>query len=442
MLTKKLYELFTERKLLNILESYKTAKDYELVKESIKNGAFIKQIEEGYIPDPMISFEIPKSNGEMRQIATASTASKLIQKVIVEELAKHIKFSDKSYAFRRGKGPLKAVNRTKDFLKQYSHVAKADIDNFFDTVNQEKLIAILDNMIVDKKIVILISLFLKNAMMKKTHWVDKDIGIYQGDVLSPLLSNIYLHHFDTLLEKENIDFVRFADDMVFMAKNKKEAKEHLQKATFILNTLDLKFGEDKSYVSSAEKGFEFLGIQFKDHTALMDNERLMKKISTLSQKSKTMSLSKSIDFFNEYIKGMKLYYLEALSSLDQLDLIEDHIDMILIKKIAKAKVSKEINNKSKFIQLLVELDDIHNSTLEEKTVHARELIGKAYESIALKKPLDVAGKMIAKKKSSFLQEQMKSTEIILNKYGIYVSLSKGKVTVKEYGKVVKKVPVN
>ena len=53
--------------------------------------------------------------------------------------------------FRKGKGVLKAVNRTKDFLKRYNHIAKADVDNFFDTINQEKLLIVLKKVIADKR---------------------------------------------------------------------------------------------------------------------------------------------------------------------------------------------------------------------------------------------------------------------------------------------------
>jgi group II intron reverse transcriptase/maturase/CRISPR-associated endonuclease Cas1 len=442
MLTKTFKTLFTQTQLLEVLEAYKTSKAYRETKESILSGEFLKTLEEGYIPDPLQGFEIPKSNGEMRQLAQASTASKVIQKVIANALADSVKLNDKSYAFRKGKGTLKAINRTKDFLKHYSYVAKADIDDFFDSIDQKKLMVTLERIIVDKKILMLISLFLQNGMMKQNTWLDKSRGVYQGDVLSPMLSNIYLHSFDVALEKEGIEFVRFADDMIFLAHSKKEAKKHLSKASSVLAVLSLKFGEDKSYLASAEDGFEFLGLQFKGDSVTMDNERFMKKLSTLSQKTKKKDLPTTIDFFNEYLQGIKQYYAKALSQNQQLMLIEEHMESILIRKIEKAKKEKSINNKAKFIQILVELDDLDGSSAEEKKHYAKNMVAKAYESLALKTPLKTAKKVMAKKKSTFLQDQIKSSEIILGKYGLYASVSKGKLVVKEYGKVVKKVPIN
>ncbi|MBU1668196.1 CRISPR-associated endonuclease Cas1 [bacterium] len=442
MLTKKFDKLFSNKNLLSTLELYKKTRGYSEVKELIVSGEFLKSLNKGFIPDPMSGFEVPKSNGEMRKLAQASITSKVVQKIIAEALLDAVKLNNKSYAFRKGKGVLKAVNRTKDFLKKYSYIAKADVNDFFDSINQEKLLIVLKRVIADKKIIMLISLFLKNGMMKQNEWVDKSQGVYQGDVLSPVLSNLYLHSFDQALESKGIDFVRFADDMLFFSKSEKEAKKVLTIATVYLKALDLKFGEDKSYLASVENGFEFLGLRFKGETIQMDNERFQKKLSTLSQKTKKQNLEQSITFVNEYLLGIRHYYFKVLSDKHQLILIAEHIDEILVKKIALAKKSKEINKKSKFIQILVELQDLEHNTQEEKQKHAHNLVARAYEAITLEKPLENAEKKMVKKKSNFLQEQIKSSEIILNRFGLYVSMSKGKIVVKEYGKVIQTSPVN
>ena len=442
MLTKKFEKLFSTKRLLTTLERYKKTKGYHEAKQMIASGEFLASLQQGFIPDPMSGFEIAKSNGEMRQLAQASITSKVVQKIIAEALLDAVKFNDKSYAFRPGKGVLKAINRTKDFLKRYNHIAKADVDDFFDSINQKKLLIILKKVIEDPKIIMLISLFLKNGMMRRNEWIDKSQGVYQGDVLSPVLSNLYLHSFDQALEAKGIDFVRFADDMLFFAKSEKKAKKSLAIATAYLNALDLSFGEDKSYVASLHEGFEFLGLRFKGKSIQMDNKRFQKKLSTLSQKTKKKDLYQSISFINEYLLGIRLYYFKVLSDRHQLILIAEHIDEILVKKIALAKKSKEINKKSKFIQILVGLEDLEHNTQEEKQRHAHNLVARAYESIAMAKPLENAEKKMAKKKRSFLQDQIKSSEIILNRFGLYVSITKGKIVVKEYGKVIQTSPVN
>jgi len=442
MLSKKFDTLFSTRNLLDTLEIYKKTRGYKEAKELMGSGEFLKSLHKGYIPDPMSGFEVPKSNGEMRQLAQASITSKVVQKIIAEALLDGVKLNDKSYAFRKGKGVVKAINRTKDFLKRYSYVAKADVDDFFDSINQEKLLIVLERVIEDKKIIMLISLFLKNGMMKQNEWLDKSQGIYQGDVLSPVLSNLYLHSFDESLEAKGVDFVRFADDMLFFAKNEKKAKRNLAMATAYLKALDLSFGEDKSYLASVHDGFEFLGLRFKDKSVQMDNKRFQKKISKISQKTKKKSLEKSIDFINEYLVGIRAYYFKVLSNKHQLILISEHIDEIVVKKIALAKKNKEINKKSKFVQLVMGLDSLEHNTQEERQKHTHNLIIRAYESIAMEKPLQNAQEKIEKKKRDFLQEQIKSSEIILNRFGLYISITKGKIVVKEYGKVIQTSPIN
>ena len=66
MLTKKFEKLFSTKNLLMTLELYKKTKGYHEAKELIASGEFLKSLKEGYIPDPMQGFEMPKSNGEMR----------------------------------------------------------------------------------------------------------------------------------------------------------------------------------------------------------------------------------------------------------------------------------------------------------------------------------------------------------------------------------------
>ena len=442
MLTEPFERLFSTKRLREALEHYKGTKEYDTLYKMVEEGAFVTQLREGYIPDPLTSFEIPKSNGEMRRIAMASTASKLVQKIIADALSKSVKLNDKSYAFRRGKGTLKAVARTQDFLKRYDYIAKADIDDFFDSIDHEKLMRILERIVSDRKVLMLVSLFLKNGMLQGQAWVDKAQGVYQGDTLSPVLSNIYLHGFDEALQKEGIDFVRFADDMLFFAKSEVQAKKHLTKASRYLEALSLRFGEEKSYIASHQKGFEFLGLRFKAGHITIDNDRFMKKLSDISQKTKKKELEPALEQMNQTLKALKAYYAKVLTDDTQFERIEEHMDHILIKKVMQAKRSKRINRKSRFLQILLQREYFADLDGDEKHREAHAIIAKAYEMLRLEKPLKSARKLIEKKKADYLQEQIKSSEIILAKYGLYASVSKGKLTVKEYGKVVRKVPIN
>jgi len=152
----------------------------------------------------------------------------------------------------------------------------------------------------------------------------------------------------------------------------------------------------------------------------MDNEKFQKKLSKISQKCKKRNLQESIEFLNEYLQGIKNYYYKVLTSKHQLILIGEHIDEILIKKIAYAKQKKIINKKGKFFNILLSLEDLQHNTSEEKQRHANMLLDRAYELLAQEKPLKSAQKKIAKKKREFLKEQIKASEIVLNAFGLYV----------------------
>jgi len=442
MYSKKLEEIFTQKRLIEALNNYQKAYDYREVYDHILSEKFQKEVLSGFIPQPVKSFSIEKNAHEKRELAISATASKVVQKILSTELEDIVEFSDKSYAYRKNKGTIKAINRSKDFLRAHFWIAKADIESFFDTIDQTIMIEKLEDLIVDKRIVKLISIFLSNGMLRGKQWVDKHSGIYQGDNLSPLLSNIYLDSFDKFLESKHIAFVRFADDILFFAKHRSDAIKTLDLAEGYLNAIKLSFGKDKSYISNKKDGFEYLGVRFKDDHIMIDNERLMKKISKLSQKTKKRDLVKSIEIINEHIDGIRRYYAKILDDHRQFDLLEEHIDRIIIEKIKNAKKEKTINKKSLFKQHLYQLKSYEDITKEQQKEHINALLTKAYEMILLEDPLKSAKKEISKNKTDFLKQQIKSTELILSKYGLYIGMTKGKVMVKEYGKIIKKLPIN
>ena len=122
--------------------------------------------------------------------------------------------------------------------------------------------------------------------------------------------------------------------------------------------------------------------------------------------------------------------------------IQEHIEKIIIEKIIYEKTNKTINKKSKFFQLLINLNTIKELNFNQKKQYIKNLINKAYNQIKLQNPLQSAQKVIEKSKTNYLKEQIKTSEIILNKFGVSLSVSKGKFVLKQYGKTIKKFPIN
>ena len=426
-------EVFTKPRLYYELSQLKPPpKDKKEVQKAIDHGNFFES-------EPKQSFFIPKSSGEYRKITLPSTKTKIIQRVLVNELSGAIKFSDRSYAFRRGKSPYKAINRVRDTLKRYRHIAKVDIFNFFDSINHHILIKKLKKIIKDDKIIHLIAYYLSQGSLQKNRWIDKSEGVYQGDVLSPLLSNIYLNEFDFYLESQGIMHVRYSDDIVLFGSSQKEVSQARHIAGEYLKSIQLKFNTKKTYLSDIDKGFQYLGISFVGNELTIDQSKLNTKITKLKEKTKKLPLHATIEKCNQKVQGFKNYYAKLLQEDTQIKQLQEALDNIYIQKIIYAKEHKKINSKDNIRKIM------HKAMSYTEQNHknwVEYLIVKAYEQIAIKKPLATAQKKVAKEKQEYLKKQIKSTELIISELGAYLGVAQGKVKVKIKGKVKAQAPIN
>jgi group II intron reverse transcriptase/maturase len=152
----------------------------------------------------------------------------------------------------------------------YQWVVDADLEAFFDTVDHQKLIAALNEEIADGSVLNLVTQILKagvslpkTARVEPTEW-----GTPQGGPLSPLLANVYLHHFDTRMVQAGYGLVRYADDFVLFARSESEAAAALTLARQVLEEeLGLRLHPEKTRVVSVTHGFAFLGFHyFRDPT--------------------------------------------------------------------------------------------------------------------------------------------------------------------------------
>ena len=425
-------QVFTKERLHYELSMLKPApQEGEAVLESIEKGHFFGE-------DPKQMFEIPKNDGTNREVVLSSTKTKIIQKVLSHELASVLQFSDRSYAFRKGKSPYKAIMRVRDFLRSESHVAKVDIEKFFDTIDHNILIGKLEKIIRDKRIVHLIGYYLLQGYLKKNRWIDKNEGIYQGDVLSPLLSNIYLNDFDHYLEAQEIKFVRYSDDILLLGQNKNKVSRARKKASEYLSRLHLRFNAKKTYLSDIDKGFEYLGIHFLGNELSIDTLRLAKKINLLKEQTKKLSLDKSVIRLNEMILGFKNYYVKLIDDDSQMQLLQSALDKIMIEKISYAKHTGTHSSKN---QIKVALTELQSYVPEHHRQWIERLIVQAYAQLAMKKPLESAQKRVAVEKRNFLQKQIKASELVVSQIGAFIGFSQGKLKVKLKGRIIAEAPI-
>ena len=186
----------------------------------MRNGKRIKgQLLRGeYIPEPAEKRLIPKpGKKEKRILEIPCLIDRVIQMSLYLLLDKYYgnTFRSESYAFRKGKGQREAVFKVDEILREgYDTVLDLDIKSFFDTVNHDIMIKILERDIFDEAILATIRAYLKTRVVYGRHIYRKYVGLSQGSPLSPLLANIFLNEFDSFLAEKGLKFVRYADDAV------------------------------------------------------------------------------------------------------------------------------------------------------------------------------------------------------------------------------------
>lgn len=422
----------------------------EFKKELSKNlDTIIERITKGiYAPEPLKQIEIDKPDSkEKRPIALSSIKDKIVQRVLYTHLNNYFdeQFSNKSYAYRKDKSTLKAINRTSQFINEGNHwILKTDIDNFFETINHDKLLQILDKQIVDKRIIRLISLFLQIGAFKKFDYNDHIDGVHQGDILSPLLSNIYLDLMDRFLDKYEVDFVRYADDFVILSKKEKSLYKLKESLEQFLSSIDLKLENEKTYIVHINDGFTFLGVNFQGKNKQIDNERFQKSISKLHKLSKDKSgFEKYIQTLNSYLYALKNYYLKIMTkNSPQYLTLQEHLIDSIAHKIYLLKQNKIISTKKEFKIFLekINLDILFDIEIIQGKIEL--IIAKGYEKYLATKSYKDSQSKINKKKNTYAKKFANDSTLHITQPGLTLGISKNKFVIKQYGKVQNSYPLD
>ena len=150
----------------------------------------------------------------------------------------------------------------------YDWIVDIDLAKFFDTVNHDKLITIIQRTIKDGDVISIIRKFLVSGIMIDDEYKESIIGTPQGGNLSPLLANIMLNELDKEMEKRGLNFVRYADDCIIMVKSEMSARRVMRNITkFIEEKLGLKVNITKSKIVKPN-GLKYLGFgMYYDKTA-------------------------------------------------------------------------------------------------------------------------------------------------------------------------------
>lgn len=335
---------------------------FAAIEENEGAPAFIVELEEAlrnktYKPAPVKRVMIPKSNGGQRPLGIPIIRDRVAQmatKLVIEPIFE-ADFCDTSYGFRPRKSAHDAVDDVTYAMNTgYTEIIDADLSKYFDTIPHANLMAVVAERICDGAILHLIQMWLKAPIMEQ----DKDgtkrnigggkgnrKGTPQGGVISPLLSNLYLHILDRIWERNNLQqrlgarIVRYADDIVILCKRGKSAKA-MTVLRQILERLQLTLNEIKTKIVNAHEGkFDFLGFSIwmgesvksgKLYPHVQPSKKAVQSIKTriteLTRRARTiMPLEWIVNEVNATVRGW-VGYFHYRNSSKTLTRIRGHVE--------------------------------------------------------------------------------------------------------------------